>query len=147
MKYIYIIREGLLETSADKIKAILNKAKDSDFLRVDKPRLTDEQAEQKANDIKIFFDKLTAKVEADLNEFISILSKGDIPLIKDMDDTINSFNHIRTINDAHNTYIPRHNAEDNLQVIRTYIATHYSQEMLERFDSALNGDNIESDVV
>ena len=137
-----------MNTPAERIKETLEKSGNKAYKQGEKSPLTDEQVEQKADDIRAFFDNLTAKVEVDINQYINIIAEGIMPTSEEMDETITSFNHIKTINDVRETYIPRHNIEDNLDIIRLYVASHYPKETLERLDSALiNGQSPKSTAV
>jgi hypothetical protein len=129
-----------MSTASDRIKVILERGKLRGAKSVDKPELTDAELEQKAEDMKVFFDELSNKVELDIVSYIEVLESGLQPSVEDMEQTITSFNHLRNINDAHRTYIPRKDVESNLEVIRLFMSTHHPDTLLDRLDRAISGE-------
>ncbi len=123
-------------TTEENIKAIIDKAKLSQPTIV-KERLSDEQVEKKTQDMRLFFDNLIIKVKKELTSVVNSLNAGVMPNIEEMDDTIYSFNHLKTIEDNHTTYIPRHNFESNIEVIRLFLSVHYPDDLLGQFETSL----------
>lgn len=126
-----------MNTAAERIEKIIRKSHFKGLATPTRPRLTDVQVKEKSIKIGLFFDALKIEVESNVDKIICIIEQNKAPSDKCLDDLIVTFNHVRNTNDVDLIYTPQHNLNGNIEVVKSFIQSHYAEVKLLRLNMAM----------